>query len=88
MESAILIYSNKDKTEFGMRLSPSGPLLAATNCNTSYVCVIEQLPYLNDLQYDWIFVLRHWLHKNGYQKCVKNVVLLEKEKNDSNKNND
>ena len=80
MERTIEVWSNREKTEFGARPSGDSVFKAVTSVKEkSYENVVAKLPYLEDYEYNWIFVLRHWLNNNadeGYSEIAKKVRLV------------
>jgi hypothetical protein len=59
----IQLWSNKSKTDFAIKLKGKSDFLAATRKVTEeeYTDLVEESDYLEDVQYDWNYTLRHWI---------------------------
>ena len=58
----IQLWSNRSKSDYAIKLKArTDTPLAATKNTEEYTDLVEESDYLEDLQYDWNYTLRHWI---------------------------
>jgi hypothetical protein len=58
----IQLWSNNSKSNYAIKLRGRSNFLAATKDTTEeYTKLVEESDYLEDMQYDWNYALRHWI---------------------------
>jgi hypothetical protein len=66
----IQLWSNNSKSDYGVKLKGRSGFLAATKDTTEeYTDLVEESDYLEDVQYDWNYTLRHWIDNH-----VRNII--------------
>jgi hypothetical protein len=55
----IQLWTNQDQNPYAIRLEGKSDLLAATNQNALYSDLVEESDYLEELEYDWEYALKH-----------------------------
>jgi hypothetical protein len=63
----IQLWSNNSKTDYAIKLKGKSDFLAATRQDTTeeYTHLVEESDYLEDVQYDWNYTLRHWIDNHA-----------------------
>ena len=61
----IQLWTDKDQNQYAIRLGGKSDLLATTNQNAQYTHLVEESDYLEELEYDWDYTLKH---------CINNIV--------------
>jgi hypothetical protein len=57
------LWTNHQQDQFAIRLVGKSDLLAATSQNTQYTILVEESKFLQELEYDWQYTLKHWINK-------------------------
>jgi hypothetical protein len=69
----IQLWTNQDQNQYAIRLEGKSDLLAATNQNALYTELVEESDYLEELEYDWDYTLKHSINNiSDKQKLKKN----------------
>lgn len=67
------LWSDARGKEFAVRLSNETDFKAASNPAAKYTKLVDEAEYLSDLEYDWQFLLSHWVGvKDGTIKLLDN----------------
>jgi hypothetical protein len=61
----IQLWTNQDQNQYAIRLDGKSDLLATTNQNAQYTDLVEESDYLEELEYDWDYTLKH---------CIDNII--------------
>jgi hypothetical protein len=62
----IQLWSNNSKTDYAIKLKGSQDFLAATKDTTEeYTDLVEESDYIEDVQYDWNYTLKHWINNHA-----------------------
>src|SRR5207253_2110681 len=61
----IQLWTNQDQNQYAIRLEGKSDLLATTNQNAQYTDLVGESDYLEELEYDWDYTLRH---------CINNII--------------
>jgi hypothetical protein len=61
----IQLWTNQDQNQYAIRLEGKSDLLATTNQNAQYTDLVEESDYLEELEYDWDYTLKH---------CINNII--------------
>jgi hypothetical protein len=61
----IQLWTNKDQNQYAIRLEGKSDLLATTNQNAQYIDLVGESDYLEELEYDWEYTLKH---------CINNII--------------
>jgi hypothetical protein len=61
----IQLWTNQDQNQYAIRLEGKSDLLATTNQNAQYIDLVEESDYLEELEYDWDYTLKH---------CINNII--------------
>ena len=71
----IEIWSNHQETEFAVRLTGEFGFRASSSLDPTvrYVKLLESLPYLPDIEYQWNYVLHIWMERRGVKKRKNNL---------------
>lgn len=60
------MWSNNSKSDYAIKLKAGSDFLAATKDTTEeYTDLVEESDYLEDVQYDWNYTLRHWIDNHA-----------------------
>jgi hypothetical protein len=60
----IQLWTNQDQNQYAIRLEGKSDLLATTNQSAQYTDLVEESDYLEDLEYDWDYTLKHCINNN------------------------
>lgn len=67
----IQFWSDTRGKEFAVRLSNEPDFRAVSNPDANYTKLVEEAEYFSDMDYDWRFLLDHWIGvKNGNIKLL------------------
>jgi hypothetical protein len=66
----IQLWTNQDQNQYAIRLEGKSDLLAATNQNALYTDLVEESDYLEELEYDWEYTLKHSINNISNKKSV------------------
>ena len=61
----IQLWTNQDQNQYAIRLDGKSDLLATTNQNAQYTDLVQETDYLEELEYDWDYTLKH---------CINNII--------------
>jgi hypothetical protein len=61
----IQLWTNQDQNQYAIRLDGKSDLLATTNQNAKYTDLVQETDYLEELEYDWDYTLKH---------CINNII--------------
>jgi hypothetical protein len=56
----IQLWTNQDQNQYAIRLEGKSDLLATTNQDAQYTDLVEESDYLEELEYDWDYTLKHY----------------------------
>lgn len=57
----IQFWSDMQGKEFAVRISNEPDFRAVSNPSVKYTRLVEEADYFNDMDYDWNFLLEHWM---------------------------
>ena len=66
----IQLWTNQDQNQYAIRLEGKSDLLAATNQNALYIDLVEESDYLEELEYDWDYTLKHSINNISNKQSV------------------
>jgi hypothetical protein len=66
----IQLWTNQDQNQYAIRLEGKSDLLAATNQNALYTDLVEESDYLEELEYDWDYTLKHSINNISDKESV------------------
>jgi hypothetical protein len=66
----IQLWTNQDQNQYAIRLEGKSDLLAATNQNALYTDLVEESDYLEELEYDWEYTLKHSINNISNKQSV------------------
>jgi hypothetical protein len=61
----IQLWTNQDQNQYAIRLEGKLDLLATTSENALYTDLVEESDYIEELEYDWDYTLKH---------CINNIT--------------
>lgn len=56
------LWTNQDQNQYAIRLEGNSDLLATTNQNVQYTHLVGESHYLEELEYDWDYTLKHFIN--------------------------
>ena len=58
----IQLWTNQEQNQYAIKLEGKSDLLATTNQNVQYTHLVGESHYLEELEYDWDYTLKHFIN--------------------------
>jgi hypothetical protein len=79
----IQLWSNNSKSDYAIKLRGRSNFLASTKDTTEeYTKLVEESDYLEDVQYNWNYTLRHWIDNHLHNNSSDSTDIFSLSSND------
>ena len=62
------LWTNPNQDQYAIKFEGKSELLAATDQKMKYTDVVETSDYIEDLEYDWDYTLKHWISSTAHSQ--------------------